>query len=92
MLLGFAGFAWGRGARTVEDLPGHVEAFVAASVVRRDACRRGGSGKQEPSKEFRGPVEQMLELVVPGYRGSGRSPASGKRAQHVEMQRRLMGS
>jgi site-specific recombinase XerD len=71
MLLGFAGFAWGRGARTVEDLPGHVEAFVAASVVRRDACRRGGSGK-EPSKEFRGPVEQMLELVVPGYRGSGR--------------------
>lgn len=72
MLLGFAGFAWRRGARTVEDLPAHVEAFVAASVVRRDACRRGGSVKQEPSKEFRGPVEQMLELAVPGYRGSGR--------------------
>lgn len=72
MLLGFAGFAWGRGARALEDLPAHVEAFVAASVARRDACRRGGSVKKEPSKEFRGPVEQMLELVLPGYRGSGR--------------------
>ena len=72
LLLGFAEFAWGRGARTAEDLPGHVEAFVAGSVARREACRRGGPVKQEPSKEFRGPVEQMLELVVPGYQASGR--------------------
>ena len=73
LLLGFAGFAWGRGARAVEDLPAHVEAFVAGSVARRDGCRRGGGRtRQEPSKEFRGPVEQMLELVVPGYQGSGR--------------------
>jgi integrase len=34
MLLGFAEFAWGRGARTVADLPAHVEAFVAGSVYR----------------------------------------------------------
>ena len=72
LLLGFAEYAWGRGARTAEDLPGHVEAFVAGSVARRVACRRGGPVKQEPSKEFRGPVEQMLELVVPGYQASGR--------------------
>ncbi len=72
LLAGFGEFAWGRGARTVADLPAHVEAFVASSVARRDEYRRGGPVKKEPSKEFRGPVEQMLELVVPGYQGSGR--------------------
>jgi integrase/recombinase XerD len=72
LLLGFAQFAWGHGARTVEDLPAQVEGFVADCVARREACWRGGPVKQEPSKEFRGPVEQMLELVVPGYQASGR--------------------
>src|SRR6266581_5077600 len=72
LLLGFAEFARDRGARTAEDLPAHVEAFVADCVTRREACRRGGPVRQDPSKEFRGPVEQMLELVVPGYQASGR--------------------
>lgn len=72
LLLGFAEFARGRGARTVADLPAHIEAFVASSMARRDGYRRGGPVRQEPSKEFRGPVEQMFELVVPGYQGSGR--------------------
>jgi integrase/recombinase XerD len=73
LLLGFAEFAGEHGARTAEDLPAHVEAFVADSVARREVCRRGGGPvRQEPSKEFRGPVEQMLELVVPGYQASGR--------------------
>jgi integrase/recombinase XerD len=73
LLLSFAGFARGHGARIVGDLPAHVEAFVADCMARRDARRRGGGPvKQEPSKEFRGPVEQLLELVVPGYQASGR--------------------
>jgi integrase/recombinase XerD len=72
LLLGFAGFAWEHGARNVEDLPAHVEAFVASSVARRDGHRRRSPVRHEPSKEFRGPVEQLLELVVPGYQGSGR--------------------
>lgn len=48
MLLGFAEFAWARGARTVEDLPAHVEAFVADCVARREGCRRGWSGRSHP--------------------------------------------
>jgi integrase/recombinase XerD len=72
LLLGFAEFSWGHGARTVQDLPAQVEAFVADCVARREACRWGGPVRQEPSKEFRGPVEQLLELVVPGYQASGR--------------------
>lgn len=72
LLVGFGEFARGRGARSADDLPAHVEAFVADRVEHRQALRRGGSPKQEPSKEFRGPIEQMLELVVPGFQGSGR--------------------
>lgn len=72
LLVAFGEFAWARGARSVEDLPGHVEAFVADRVVHRRALGRGGPPKQEPSKEFRGPVEQMLELVLPGFSRRGR--------------------
>jgi len=57
----------------VADLPAHVEDFVAERVEQRRALRRrDDSPQQEPSKELRGPVEQMLELVVPGFQGSGR--------------------
>jgi site-specific recombinase XerD len=73
LLVGFGEFAWSRGARVVVDLPAHVEDFVAERVEQRRALRRrGASPQQEPSKELRGPVEQMLELVVPGFEGSGR--------------------
>jgi site-specific recombinase XerD len=73
LLFGFGEFARSRGARRVADLPTHVEDFVAERVEQRRALRRrDDSPLQEPSKELRGPVEQMLELVVPGFQGSGR--------------------
>lgn len=72
LLVAFAEFARARGARCVADLPAHVEAFVADRVEHRQALRRSSAPRQEPSKEFRGPIEQMLELVVPGFQGSGR--------------------
>jgi len=72
LLVAFGEFAWARRARSVEDLSGHVEAFVANRVAHRQSLARGGPLKQEPSKEFRGPVEQMLELVLPGFQRRGR--------------------
>jgi integrase/recombinase XerD len=73
LLVAFGEFARDHGARAVEDLPVHVGPFVADRVAHRQALRRGeGPLRQEPGKEFRGPVEQMLELVLPGYQGSGR--------------------
>lgn len=74
-LAAFGEFARRRGARTVEDLPEHVDAFVR---VRVDARRGPGHGRPadrrlaECAKEVRGPIEQMLEVVLPGYEGSGR--------------------
>jgi integrase/recombinase XerD len=70
LLVDFAEFAQVRGARVVVDLPAHVDAFVAERQCR--VRRRDALGPQV-AKEIRGPVEQMLVLVVPGFVGSGRS-------------------
>lgn len=70
-LVGFGEFACLLGARTVEDLPGHVEAFVAERIKRRRRTRRGPQRK-ELAKEFRGPINQMLRLVLPDFDGPGR--------------------
>lgn len=75
LLAAFGEFARRRGARTVEDLPAHVDTFVGERV---DAHRRPGDGGAAHrrlatfAKEIRGPIEQMLEVVLPGYEGSGR--------------------
>lgn len=69
LLVAFGEFARARGARAVEDLPGHVDAFVVERIAGGPAVRRGG---RQLAKEFRGPVEQMLALVVPGFVGRGR--------------------
>jgi integrase/recombinase XerD len=64
----FGEFARERGARAIGDLPTHVEAFVAARVAAHDA-----TGSTRPmAKEVRGPVEQMLAVVLPGFEPTGR--------------------
>ena len=70
LLIGFGEFARARGARSVEELPAHVEAFVAVWMAGRPVTRQDG---RKTAKEVRGPVEQMLVLVVPGFVGRGRS-------------------
>jgi integrase/recombinase XerD len=75
LLTGFGEFARRRGARAVEDLPAHVDAFVGVRVdARRGPGHRGATNRRlaEIAKEVRGPIEQMLEVVLPGYEGSGR--------------------
>jgi integrase/recombinase XerD len=70
LLVAFGEFAQQRGARTVEDLPAHVEAFVAQRVVERQGRR--GAAERDVAKEFRGPIQQMLRVVLAGYEGGGR--------------------
>lgn len=72
VLVAFGEFARGRGAETVEDLPGHVEAFVAERVAERARFRRDGLARPSLGKEVRGPIEQMLAVVLPGFEGAGR--------------------
>lgn len=72
VLVAFGEFARARGAETVQDLPGHVEAFVAERVARCARARRDGVVGPTLAKEVRGPVEQMLTVVLPGFEGTGR--------------------
>lgn len=65
----FGEFAAARGASAASELPEHVEAFVTERVREHDA--RTGSARPM-SKEVRGPVEQLLSVVLPDFEPSGR--------------------
>ena len=72
VLIGFGEFARGRGARTVEELPAHIDAFVAQRVAERGRARARSEPRQTLAKEVRGPIVQMLSVVLPGFGGAGR--------------------
>lgn len=65
----FGEFARERGAVVVADLPTHVEAFVAHRVARHAERTRSD---RPMAKEVRGPVEQMLSVVLPAFERTGR--------------------
>ncbi|HEX4099585.1 MAG TPA: site-specific integrase [Pseudonocardiaceae bacterium] len=69
LVFAFGEFARARGTSGIGELPTHVEAFVADRVARHEA--RTGSTRPM-AKEVRGPVEQMLSVVLPGFEPSGR--------------------
>lgn len=69
IVFAFGEFARERGADTLEELPGHVEGFVAERVA--DHWARTGSTRPM-GKEVRGPVEQFLSVTVAGFEPSGR--------------------
>jgi site-specific recombinase XerD len=73
VLFAFGEFAWADGARSVGDLPAHVDAFVAERVPEHRAAQFGHVAARQRVKNVRGPIEQMLRLVVPGFTGIRRS-------------------
>lgn len=70
LLVGFAEFAQAAGADTIEDLPEQVEGFVAQREANRQ--RRRGTPDRDAANEFRGPIRQMLRVVLEDYQGGGR--------------------
>jgi len=70
LLAAFAEFAHRNGARSLQDLPQQVGAFVARRVSQSRDARRGTGDTL--AKDIRGPVEQMLTVVIDGYGGTGR--------------------
>lgn len=74
LVFAFGEFASARGAAIVGDLPAYVDAFVDDRVALHH--KRTGSSRSM-AKEVRGPVEQMLTVVLPGYEPGGR--------QHLEL-------
>jgi len=66
VLFAFGEFACAGGARSVGDLPAHVGAFVAERVPEHRAAQLSAVAVRERVKNVRGPIEQMLRLVVHG--------------------------
>lgn len=79
LLVAFGEFASERGARAIGELPGHVDAFVASRVAEHHDIPRGSRPDRPMSKEIRGPIEQMLSVVLPGFEPSGRREVHGSR-------------
>ena len=65
----FGEFARAHGAAAVSDLPAHVEAFVADRVAAHHTRTRS---TRPMAKEVRGPVEQLLAVVLAGFEPTGR--------------------
>lgn len=72
VLVAFGEFARASGAASVSDLPAHIDAFLAERVAERDRARRVGVASPTLARDVRGPIEQMLTVVLPGFEGSGR--------------------
>ena len=71
LLVRFAEYAGSRGAVTIEGLPSHVESFITQWLMRWRPVRSEGSAL-EVAREVRGPINQWLELVVPGFKNPAR--------------------
>ena len=74
LLIQFGEFARARGAKTWPELPAHAEDFVAHWSKRWGCGTHGGEPRAGVAKEIRGPVEQFLRLIVPGFIGHVRQP------------------
>jgi integrase/recombinase XerD len=71
ILVKFGEFARADGADTLEDLPIHVDAFVAWWAAQQHR-RHARGDEHRVGREVRGSIEQMLCLAVPGFSGTGR--------------------
>jgi integrase/recombinase XerD len=76
VLVSFGDFARDRGAKSLADLPGHVDAFIAHRVAERASLRADGRTGPTLAKDLRGPIEQMLSVAVPGFVATGRRQRS----------------
>lgn len=70
-LIRFGEYAQAQGAGELAHLPEHVEPFVQAWVRVRERGRDSARARKA-GQEARNPIDQMLRLALPGYRGPGR--------------------
>jgi integrase/recombinase XerD len=71
-LVQFNDFVVARGARAVDDLPAHLQAFVDHWMRVRGAWCRTPQDRAAVRANARVPVEQMLRLALPGFAGTVR--------------------
>jgi len=73
-LLGqFGEFARERGVIRIEDLPGHVDAFVERWTEQHGSRCRTTVARKKVASVARNPIEQMLRLAIPDFCGRRRA-------------------
>ena len=75
LLIEFGEFAHAQGAKVWPELSAYAEDFIAERAKRRGCGARGAKPRPGVAKEIRGPIEQFLRLIVPGFVGHVRRPA-----------------
>jgi integrase/recombinase XerD len=75
LLLRFGAHAQAHGAKTWEELPQHVQSFVDGWTREHGLNRRTERTRRSVAHEVRGPVEQMIRVLVPGFALTGRRKA-----------------
>ncbi len=73
VLVQFGEFARERGAARIEDLPGHVDAFVEFWTKHHGCGSTTTEARKKVASAARNPVEQMLRLVAPDFCGRPRA-------------------
>lgn len=73
-LMHFGDYAHAHGASRWDELPHHVDGFVR-SWIQEHGQHRSDQTRKNIEHEVRGPVEQLLTLIVEGFQGSGRRKA-----------------
>lgn len=68
----FGEFARQRGAQTWEELPLHIEPFIAKRVQPHKS-KTSSSDLRSVSNPIRSPIDQMLTLILSDFQGHGRS-------------------
>ena len=69
LLLRFGEYARERGAATWDALPEHVEPFVHEWLNTRAQPFLDDETRNQAARSIRGPIYQLLRVVLPGYRG-----------------------
>ncbi len=73
ILVQFGIFAAARGARLLDELPGHVDAFVA-EWLQTHAGRSSPAARRKIASTARGPIEQMLRVALPDLPAANHRP------------------
>ena len=73
ILVQFGAFAAERGARRLDELPGHINGFVA-EWLRAHSGKSGPDACRKIASAARNPIEQMLRIVLPDVPAANHRP------------------
>ncbi len=70
----FGEYSWEHGVHSFEDLPTQINPFLNHWISKTEV-HRSPNRKRQLANEIRGPIEQMLHLMLPDFVGRGRPRA-----------------